>query len=546
MKKNEYGLHRYKRTEDLSKNAESRDSDHGLEPQTERVEISSRALRPGKGKKSGTSARAEITPEKTTQEKNLQTKITQTKMRGNSQTASRTQTGAGTRDAGEKGRREGSETAPESSRSSSKSPAGFVPPLRRPGADQSYFLKKPLDASPLFSSSSGDSSRREKSEPKPKSKENKKISEKIKTAILPKGGRYETRQESKQRGSQEAKPESNRNLGPRKKEFSLRLPDKDRLPELIGSLSRREQEEILAHLEPGQRKLFREKMERAGSPVAEPPRSRPFAGASLSSSPEDKRRFLKEALSPLGEEKADRILRKGESPFEFMKNFDALQLAGLLKGESAAVLSVIIGYLPPKLGGKFLCTLPPEQRTDILRRLSAGKKIDKAVLRSMEKALQRKIHRDRDRAQKSAESPALNGSETLLKILRHMDYKQEAGLLRDITDRDAFLGRELKKKAFSPDLILRFQDRDLQEMLLGFDEREIALFLQGQSGSLREKVEGNLSARKKALLHQEEVFLSGRKTGESQKALHHLLQTMEKKLTGGEIILSPRSSGDPE
>ena len=117
-------------------------------------------------------------------------------------------------------------------------------------------------------------------------------------------------------------------------------------------------------------------------------------GWSVEGGPETAEKMLTTAFGP---EKARALMRKASPelsrPFRFLKDYDAKELAMILKGESPQVLSVILPYLEPKKASLLIERMPEEERVDLVKRVARLDKVNPEVLRQVEEGLRERIRR---------------------------------------------------------------------------------------------------------------------------------------------------------
>ena len=213
--------------------------------------------------------------------------------------------------------------------------------------------------------------------------------------------------------------------------------------------------------------------------------------------------------SAFGPDRAGGILKRvlpfgGDKPFAFLEEYEAHQIASLLKKESIRVVSVVLRFLTPRKSSAVLQALPVSQRVEALRRMGRMDKLDADALQRMQSALREKI-----RAQGKVVTQEVDGPAALASILRHLSLEHEEDLIRSLDEFNPELGREIKEKVFTLDLVLNIADRELQEVLRTHPDEEIARMLKGRDMRVREKILHNLSARRREMVEEEMLHMGG-------------------------------------
>ncbi len=220
---------------------------------------------------------------------------------------------------------------------------------------------------------------------------------------------------------------------------------------------------------------------------------------------EKAREMLSAALAD--EKKVEAIVAKvarapAPRPFSFLMDLEVDQVLQLLKHESAPVLSVILCFLRPEAASKVLSALPLARQKEIVLRVARLGRVDPEVLRRAEDTLRKQI-----REQGRIVTQEIDGENTLMQILRNLGSAEEQELLQGIEQTDAQLAERLKQRLFSIHVASDISDRDLQMVLAKSADNEIALLLRGLEQATAERVQKNLSSRRRATIEHENAAL---------------------------------------
>jgi flagellar motor switch protein FliG len=224
-----------------------------------------------------------------------------------------------------------------------------------------------------------------------------------------------------------------------------------------------------------------------------------------------------------GKEKADEVLRKvvpfgGEKPFSFLEEYEAHQISTLLKKESPRVIALVLRFLSARKSSAVLKSLPVTTRVEVVRRLGRMDKVDNDALDRMQTALREKI-----RSMGKVVTQEVDGPSTLAAILKHLSLDHEDSLLRGIEETNPELGKEIKEKVYTLDLLLNISDKELQDVLRTHPDEEVARMLKGRDMRVSEKVLHNLSARRRQMVEDEIERLGSIPRREADEAAREFL-----------------------
>ncbi len=244
------------------------------------------------------------------------------------------------------------------------------------------------------------------------------------------------------------------------------------------------------------------------------------------------RSFLTTAF---GTEKAGVVLKKvlpfgDEKPFAFLEDYEAHQISALLKKEPSRVVAIVLRFLDAKKASSILQSLPASLRVDVLKSLGHMERLDTNALERMQDVLREKI-----RSQGKIVTQEVDGPSALAAILKHMSLDQEERLLGVIDEANPELGREIKDKVYTLDLILNVEDRELQMVLRTHPDEDIARMLKGRDMRVREKIMQNLSERRRQLIEEEIGYMGAIPRREADEAAKEFLDYLIKLSDQGDI-----------
>jgi flagellar motor switch protein FliG len=256
-------------------------------------------------------------------------------------------------------------------------------------------------------------------------------------------------------------------------------------------------------------------------------------GWSVEGGPETAEKML---VTAFGEEKARALMRKAapesQRPFKFLSDYEAKDLAVILKDESPQVLSVILPYLEPKKASIILEKLPDEERIELVKRVAHLEKVNPEVLRSVEEGIKERI-----RKVGSVNHEEIDGKAALAGILRHVDPRLEEQVLGELDDENPELSKNVRDRLFTLEDVLRVPDRALQKALRDFQDRDVALVLKGRSEAFKKKLLGNVSANRATRILDEYSILGPVRREDANEAAKEFLGYLKRAWEDGDISL---------
>ena len=219
---------------------------------------------------------------------------------------------------------------------------------------------------------------------------------------------------------------------------------------------------------------------------------------------ETARKILHKAF---GSEKGEAFLNKSlpetrEKPFDFLEDFDPLQIKIAMKDEPVSMVSLIMNYLKPDKSAAILTEYPLEKQNEIIRRMASGGKVRSEIIEKMEQVIKEKVRHLGNNV-----SQPVDGKSRLANILKFMDLSDEEKILAELSDLDPALSTEISSQVYTIDIVHDIPDMYMQKILLDFTEKEIAVVLKGRDKTVKDKILSAMSKTRRTLVEQESDYL---------------------------------------
>ena len=245
----------------------------------------------------------------------------------------------------------------------------------------------------------------------------------------------------------------------------------------------------------------------------------------------------------LGQEKAMDIINRLTTslqvrPFDFLRKTDPSQLMNFIQNEHPQTIALIMAYLEPEQAATVLGSLPPDQQADVAKRIAVMDRTSPDVIREVERVLERKLS-----TLVTQDFTTAGGVKSVVEMLNRVDRTTEKSILENLEVDNPELAEEIKRLMFVFEDIVMLDDRSLQLVLRGVDNKDLSLALKATPKEVADKVYKNMSSRAADMLKEEIEFMGPvkiRDVEEAQQKIVNVIRTMEDK---GEIVIS-RGKGD--
>jgi len=243
-----------------------------------------------------------------------------------------------------------------------------------------------------------------------------------------------------------------------------------------------------------------------------------------------------------GKEKGEQLLYKAlpearEKPFEFMQDLETHQIKLALKDESMQVISIVMNYLDPKKSAALLQEYTKEEQKNILLCIASGGKIQREVFEQMEKIIKEKV-----RLQGNVITQRIDGRSKLANILKFMDIKNEENIIKNISEFDPELSKEIEEQVYTIDIVLKISNKDLYKIFNRFSDKEVAVILKGQEPEIKNKILSSFSQTRQELVHNESEYIGIMRKSEVNIAVREFVDYIKQAEKDGEITIEPRQT----
>ncbi|MBN9239744.1 MAG: flagellar motor switch protein FliG [Leifsonia sp.] len=245
-----------------------------------------------------------------------------------------------------------------------------------------------------------------------------------------------------------------------------------------------------------------------------------------------------------GEERAAGLLDRavstaGGHSFEFMDNVDPSNVSRVLDGEAPGTIALVLAHLRPEVASHVLGAFGTSIRADIAQALATMGTPNPEIVEIVAETLRQRI--------RSAVAPAdstevTGGVQPLVDIVKRSDVAAEYELLEELEKRDPALAEEMRSRMLNFGDIVKFEDRDVQQIIRGLDASALATALHGADEVIAELVRANMSERNRELLDDEITLLTKvRKTAVVEARAEIVKQMRELESTGA---IAVKEEGD--
>jgi flagellar motor switch protein FliG len=224
-------------------------------------------------------------------------------------------------------------------------------------------------------------------------------------------------------------------------------------------------------------------------------------------------------------------------PFDFMRDVDPTQAAGLLSDEHPQTIAIVLAHLDPRTAAKILVQFEAHIQVEVAKRIALTEQITPEAVQIVEDGLQRKL------SSVVTDVKTVGGIRPLAGVLNQVGRTNEKLILKALGEEDSVLAEDVRKHMFVFDDIALLDPKGMQRVIREIDQKVMALALRPAPDSLRLKFFENMSQRAADML-REEMDVAGqvrmKAVEEAQTRIIEVIKSLEEK---DEIIID-RGGGE--
>jgi flagellar motor switch protein FliG len=226
--------------------------------------------------------------------------------------------------------------------------------------------------------------------------------------------------------------------------------------------------------------------------------------------------------------------------FEFLDTAETGQLLTLLDGELPQTIALVLAHLRPDHASPVFTGLDDRLRTEVAKAIATmGTATPEAV----------RVVADTLKVRASAVVTAhdtveiVGGVQAVVDIINRADVSTERAVLDGLDNLDPTLAEEVRSRMLTFADLVKFERKDVQQVLRGIDSSILAVAMKGSTEALIEVIRANISERNREILEDEIAALGPVRMTQVEEARAEVVRSIRDLEAQGIITLQ---RGDEE
>ena len=187
-------------------------------------------------------------------------------------------------------------------------------------------------------------------------------------------------------------------------------------------------------------------------------------------------------------EKVTKTLKNRE--FAFLNKADIKSLFSALQNERPQTMALVLSYVDPEKAAGVVEQLEPERQIKVVEAIATMESASPAAVKIIEAEMERKFSNII-----TSNNVKVGGIDYVAGIMNNLDRSSEKSIFDGLTERNAELADEIRKRMFVFEDIITMDDRSIQRFVRDCDPRDLVLALKAANTEVANKLFSNMSSR---------------------------------------------------
>ncbi|MGI5962430.1 MAG: flagellar motor switch protein FliG [Lawsonibacter sp.] len=224
-------------------------------------------------------------------------------------------------------------------------------------------------------------------------------------------------------------------------------------------------------------------------------------------------------------QKVTKTLKNRE--FSFLDKADEKSLYAALQHERSQTIALVLSYVEPEKAAAVIEELGPDQQMKVVENIAHMESASPAAIKIIEAEMEKKFTN-----LMSANNVRVGGVDYVAKIMNNLDRSSEKSIFDRLSERNANLADEIRKRMFVFEDIITMDDRSVQRFVRECDPRDLVLALKGSNTDVANKIFSNMSTRMAQSIRDDLEITTNvriRDVEEAQQRIVGIIRSLEEK-----------------
>ena len=233
-----------------------------------------------------------------------------------------------------------------------------------------------------------------------------------------------------------------------------------------------------------------------------------------------------------GSQMADTLLEKvtrslKNRRFAFLDNVNDKSLFTALQYERPQTIALVLSYVEPDKAASVISNLDEDRRVKVVTAIANMDSAAPSAIAIVEQEMQKKFT-----DLTSTNNVKIGGIDFVADVMNNLDRSDEKKIFDHLSEKDAELADEIRKKMFVFEDIVNMDDRSVQRFLRECDMKNLVLALKGANSEVAAKIFANVSSRMAQSIRDDLEITTNvrvRDVEDAQQKIQNIIRDLEEK-----------------
>lgn len=187
-------------------------------------------------------------------------------------------------------------------------------------------------------------------------------------------------------------------------------------------------------------------------------------------------------------DKVAKSLRNRE--FSFLNNAEEKSLYAALQHERPQTIALVLSYVDPGKAAAVIDELDPERQVKVVENIANMESASPTAVKIIEAEMEKRFS-----SIVTTSNVKVGGVDYVADVMNNLDRASEKSIFDRLSNYNAELADEIRKRMFVFEDIVTMDDRSVQRFIRDCDPKDLVLALKGANADVANKIFSNVSAR---------------------------------------------------
>lgn len=218
--------------------------------------------------------------------------------------------------------------------------------------------------------------------------------------------------------------------------------------------------------------------------------------------------------------------------FSFIRKTDGPNLVTILSQERPQTIALVLAYVDSTLSSQVIENLNDEKRLQVVHSIATMSSVAPDIIKIVEKELEKKFAN-----MLTTDYKQVGGIDYIAEVMNNMDRSSEKSIFDGLSERDAELAEEIRKRMFVFEDITTMDNRSIQRFVRDCDSKDLVFALKGANEEVKSMIFANMSSRMAESIKSDLEITTNVRKKDVEDAQQRIVGIIRKLEEQGEIII---------